>query len=614
MMRNLSIILAAALVISLPFIFRKPVDIGAWKPGDPTLVIITAHNEAIRHEFARAFSSWHHERFGAPVKIDWRAIGGTTEIARYLAAEYVNSFRSWWLNQGKDWPQGTSEALVDRRFNTKSAPDGADEAAIARWEVMRDAYLTFRDLDDTTQFTSKIDLFFGGGEYDHSVAFRQGLTVPAWPEGEEPEGLFTFTDGSPRIPARISGETWRTPTLFGNAVSTFGICYNTDRLAHSGVTNPPSRWIDLTDPVYVRQLGMADPTKSGSVAKAFELMLHSKCREAVLEAGYSNEQIEEYEAAISAARLPPGELPEGVPVEFQQTIERGFLEGLRMIQLIGANARYFTDSSSKVPIDVGMGNAAVGIAIDFYGRYQAQVSITPDGVERMKYITPFGGSGVSCDPISLLRGAPHRELAVRFIEFVLSEEAQRLWTYRAGTPGGPEKFSLRRVPISREFYPSEDPVIQARHEEHRQYAADDLADPAINPYALAEQFVYHRRWTGGHFGILRDLIRAMCMDSSVELKSAWEAIIAAGGPNAQPEAMALLTRLPQAPVPFTWKDSLNVPGERIDYMREWTLFFRESYKEAEAAVRSKELGVQGSGFGKDTYANAITHQQPETKN
>ena len=161
--------------------------------GSDTLVIITAHNEAIRHEFARAFSSWHHERFGAPVKIDWRAIGGTTEIARYLAAEYVNSFRSWWLNQGKDWPQGTSEALVDRRFNTKSAPDGADEAAIARWEVMRDAYLTFRDLDDTTQFTSKIDLFFGGGEYDHSVAFRQGLTVPAWPEGEEPEGLFSWS-------------------------------------------------------------------------------------------------------------------------------------------------------------------------------------------------------------------------------------------------------------------------------------------------------------------------------------------------------------------------------------------------------------------------------------
>jgi iron(III) transport system substrate-binding protein len=589
MLRNLIIVLAAALVISLPFIFRKPAEVRDWKTGDPVLVIISAHNEAIRYEFAQAFSRWHQERFGAPVKIDWRAIGGTSEISRYLTAEFVNSFRAWWRNQNRTWPQGASEALVNRRFSTAAPPDGLDEEKRREWEIIRDAYLAFRAMDDATAFTSKIDLFFGGGEYDHAVAFGQGLTVPPWPEDEAPSGIFTFDDGTVRIPAKISGEIWRTPTLFGNAVSTFGICYNIDRLEDLGVGIPPSEWEDLTNPVYYRQLGMADPTKSGSVAKAFELMLHSKVREAVAGAGYTREQIDTYEAAIAAARLPPGVMPDGVPAEYQQAIERGFMDGLRMIQLIGANARYFTDSSSKVPIDVGMGNAAVGIAIDFYGRFQAQVSITPDGVPRMKYITPFGGSGVSCDPISLLRGAPHRELAVRFIQFVLSEDAQKLWTYRAGTPGGPEKFSLRRVPISREFYPSENPAIQARHEEHRQYAADDLADPAINPYALAEEFIYYRRWTGGHFGILRDLIRAMCMDSSVELKAAWQDIIHYGGPDVQIEAMERLTRLPSEPVIFDWKNSLAVPGDRIDYMRTWTLFFRESYKQARAIARSTAL-------------------------
>lgn len=592
MLRNLVIIFAATLVISLPFIFRKPAEVREWKPGDPVLVIISAHNEAIRYEFAQAFSRWHRERYGQPVKIDWRAIGGTSEISRYLTAEFVNSFRAWWRNQDRPWPQGMSEALVNRKFNTKTPPENATKEDVARWEIMRDAYTTFRAIDNPADFTAKIDLFFGGGEYDHSVAFGQGLTVAPWAEGEEPEGLFKFADGETRIPAKISGEVWRTPTLFGNAVSTFGICYNIDRLEDSGVGIPPSEWEDLTDPVYFRQLGMADPTKSGSVAKAFELMLHSKVREAVAAAGYTREQIEEYEAAIAAARLPPGEMPEGVPAGYQEAIERGFLDGIRMIQLIGANARYFTDSSSKVPIDVGMGNAAVGIAIDFYGRFQAQVSITPDGVERMRYITPFGGSGVSCDPISLLRGAPHREVATRFIEFVLSEDAQKLWTYRAGTPGGPEKFSLRRVPISREFYPSDNPAIQARHEEHLKYAADDLADPAINPYALASEFVYYRRWTGGHFGILRDLIRAMCMDSSVELKDAWAAIINEGGPDVQLEAVKLLTRLPDDPVPFNWKNALNIPGERIDYMRNWTLFFRDNYKQVRATVQSSSLNTE----------------------
>ncbi len=582
MARNLIILFAAALVISLPFIFRQHSEVEDWKPGDPELIIISAHNEAIRYEFAQAFSRWHRDHYGRPVKIDWRAIGGTTEIARYLVAESMNSFRSWARRQDMPWPTGAAEVVADHRFTRRPPPENPDERA--RWELLRDLHQAFRSHDDAALYGARIDLFFGGGEYDHSRAYGQGLTVPPWPEDDPPPGLFVMPDGSDRIPARIGGETWRTATLFGNAVSTFGICYNIDRLADNGVEVPPSQWIDLTDPVYFRQLGMADPTKSGSVAKAFELMLFSMCRESVLGAGFTPDDIERYEEAIAAARLPPGVMPEGVPAAYQKAIEDGFYDGLRMIQLIGANARYFTDSSSKVPIDVSMGNATVGIAIDFYGRYQAQVSRTPDGIERMKYITPFGGSGVSCDPISLLRGAPNREIAVRFIRFVLSEEAQRLWTYRAGTPGGPEKFSLRRVPISREFYPSDDPATQARHEEHLRYAADDLSDPAINPYALASQFVYYRRWTGGHFGILRDLIRAMCMDSSVELKQAWQAIIERGGPEAQPEAMRLLTRLPPTPVPFTWSESLAIPGERIDYMREWTLFFRASYREARAAA------------------------------
>lgn len=582
MIRNLTILLSAVLVISLPFIFRRPAEVRDWKPGDPHLIIVTAHNEAIRYEFAQAFSRWHREKFGAPVKIDWRAIGGTSEIARYLAAEYVNSFRAWWKNNGREWPRGADEIMLDRKFNTQKPPENPDE--VATWEIQRDIHTTFRATDDASTFSSQIDLFFGGGEYDHSRAFGQGLTVAPWVEGKEPVGLFKSTDGQDLVPAKISGETWRTPTLFGNAVSTFGICYNRDRLRDLGIATPPSRWDDLADPIYFRQLGMADPTKSGSVAKAFELILHYKCREAVDAAGFTPEQIDQFESAIAKAKLPPGEMPEEVPAAYQQAIETGFMNGIRMIQLIGANARYFTDSASKVPIDVSMGNAAAGIAIDFYGRFQAQVSKTPDGVERMTYTTPLGGSGVSCDPISLLRGAPNREIAVRFIEFVLSEDAQQLWTYRPGTPGGPEKFALRRVPIRREFYPSDNPAIQAKHEKHRAFTADDLADPAINPYALAEKFIYYRRWTGGHFGILRDLIRTMCMDSAGELRSAWNAIQANGGPEQQPDAMRLLARLPNAPELFDWKNSLNVPGDRLDYMRTWTLFFRQSYREALAAV------------------------------
>lgn len=604
MKRNLSILFFAACVVALPFLLRREAEQTNWQPGDPELVIISPHNEAIRYEFDHAFSRWHEARYGRPVRIDWRAIGGTTEISRYLTASYVSAARAWWTGEKRrDWPPGAGEALVDRRFNLDQAPlptrkPGESEARFARrageetqrWETMRDLYRNFREIDDPSRFSARIDLFFGGGDYDHKKAFDEGLTVPPWPADQAPPGLFGDTEGNELLPARIAGETWRTATFFGNAISTFGICYNFDRLRELGIEEPPRRWEDLADPRYFRQLGLADPTKSGSIAKAFELIIHQQCGESIRRAGFTDADIDRLESLYAAARLPPGERPDGVPPEYAQALEQGWVNGIRLVQRIGANARYFTDSASKVPIDVSMGAAAAGLAIDFYGRFQAQSTRAPDGRERMAYFTPAGGSGVSCDPISLLRGAPHRAIAVRFIEFVLSEDGQKIWTYRPGAPGGPVKYALRRIPIHRAFFPSDNPAIQARHEEHLRHAADDLADPAINPYALAESFTYRPRWTGAHYGIHRDLIRAMCLNASEELQDAWRAILAHGGPDRQGFALNLLAALPDQPEPVTWRSAPRIGRDinRLDYMRDWTLFYRASYARVLDAVRGLE--------------------------
>jgi len=259
---------------------------------------------------------------------------------------------------------------------------------------------------------------------------------------------------------------------------------------------------------------------------------------------------------------------------------------LFVVQLVGANARYFTDSAGKVPVDVSMGNAAAGLAIDFYGRYQAEVTTPPGGPVRMMYVTPGDGSSVSADPISLLRGAREPELGRRFIRFVLGEEGQKLWNYRVGAPGGPQTYALRRLPIRRTFYPSDNPRLQERYEAHRQHTVDPLGAPAIDPYALAKRFHYHSRWTASHFGVHRYLIRAMCMDAAEELRTAWRHILAHGGPAAQPAAMALLQRLPDKPEPVTWESAPGIPRrhQKVDFMREWTRFFRQSYREAQAAV------------------------------
>jgi iron(III) transport system substrate-binding protein len=627
MIRNAVILLVLATVVALPFVFRREAPAGDWEEGDPVLVIVTPHNEAIRYEFGRAFSRWHQEKYGKPVKIDWRSIGGTTEIMRFLKSSFAADMKRWWLAKGGNWPEGMSDEVVsDRPPTTRPSPEqfshlppaeaaAAQEAWVAAQQKRLEIYNAVRRVDDPAQFTSKIDIFFGGGEYDHSSAFRAGLTVPPWPEGEAPSHLFVGPGGVELIPERISGETWRTPAVLGNVVSTFGICYNTDRLRDLGVTVPPRAWADLADPVYFRQVGVADPTKSGSIAKAFEMIIHQRIRQAVGAAGFDDAQIDEFEKAIAAyakekgAAYTRGELPPGVPEAYQQAIERGWLEGLWLVQKIAANARYFTDSASKVPIDVSMGDAAVGMSIDFYGRYQAQVSGTHGGQAHMHYVTPVGGSSVSCDPISLLRGAGGngnsdaerrelRQVAVRFVEFVLSEEGQRLWTYKPGSPGGPEKFALRRLPIRRDFYPSSQPEIQASFEKHRTYAVDDLGDPTVDPYQLARTFVYRARWTGSHFGIQRDLIRAMCLDSADELRAAWRAIIDSGGPQKNPRAIELMQQPPVVElrsrgrggrverVELNWRTAPDISKryENLEYMRKWTTAFRDQYCAAEAAA------------------------------
>jgi ABC-type Fe3+ transport system substrate-binding protein len=585
MVRNSSILLVLALIVALPFWFRQEAGVREWREGDPVLVIITPMNEAIRHEYALGFSRWHARHFGAPVKVDWRNIGGTTEISRYLTSEFVSSFRAWWTSQGRLWRGDGGSIILNKSFDPAKRPDGVEEADWAEQVAM---FRAFRETDDPQAFSSQIDMYFGGGAYDGDNATRQGLLVPAWAPGEIPPGLIANENGVELIPEGMSGETWRTPTWYGTTLSTFGICYNRDRMQAQGMDSEPASWEDLADPLWFGTLGLADPTKSGSIAKAFETIVQVQCRKAVEAAGFGG-QTDVFEAAIAAARLPPGDMPDGVPAAYQEAVERGWADGLRLLQKIGANARYFTDSASKVPLDVGMGNAAAGLAIDFYGRFEAQVSNEGRGREAMAYVTPRGESGVSADPISILRGAPRRELAGRFIEYLLSEDGQRLWCYRPGEPGGPEKYALQRFPIRRDFYPSANSAFQASYERHRPHTTDDLGRPVLDAYRLAEEYVYRPRWTAGHFGLLRDLVRAMCLDAGQELRKAWGAIGDAGGPEACPRALEAMQRLPQVPEPLTWASGLTMGKkyDRLDLLRQWTLQYRAQYAEAARLAREE---------------------------
>ncbi len=557
MRRLLPLLILLAAAVALPFAVRacRPqggVETAAGGGTEAVVLVITPHNEAIRSEFGRGFAAWHAARTGRPARVEWIVIGGTSEIGRYLASETASAARAWWLRQGGAWRAGAAEALLGRE-----PPEDPD--LLELWHA-------FRATDDPEAFTAGVDLFFGGGDFDHQRAAEQGLLTDPWP-GAEPADLAL-------VPATLGGLTWRTQLWYGNALSTFGIVFNRDRLHDLGLPAPDA-WQDLADPRLRGQVGLADPTKSSSITKAFEGLVQQQIAEAVRAAGFAEESVNDCERD-----------PASAPAEYHAAIARGWEEGMWLLLRMGANARYFTPSSQRVPFEVAMGETAAGVAIDFYGRFQAQFS--PAGApQRVGFVSPAGGTSVTCDPLSLLRGAPHRAAALLFLEFVFSEEGQRLWCYRLGEPGGPAQYALRRYPIRRDFYPSREPALAVAFARHLPHLSDDFADPAVGAYALAERFTFRPRWTARHFAAHRDLVRAACLDAGPELRAAWAAVCARGGPQA-PANAAAVARMRDLPV--DWNSAPEVTGrtDRAAYLREWTAFFRANCRAARALAEAGE--------------------------
>jgi len=501
------ILVALALTLALPFALRPPSEVAvSGAQADDTLVIISPHNEAIRYEFGRAFRSWYYKRTGRSIVVDWRAIGGTSEITRFIESEYLTAFQNHWTKTlGRPWSAEVQAAFANPQF------DGGDESvsdkafvgetkngSATRVEARR-AFLT-------SEVSCGIDLFFGGGAYDFIRQAAAGRLVPSRIFQTHPQW---FTDEV--VPEHYAGEPYwdAQGRWIGVVLGGYGILYNKDALARLGVEQPPQQWADLCDPRFFREAALCDPTKSGSIAKAFENLIQQQMQERLAELSRASD------TGVSSEALEA------------RAVREGWEAGLRIIQLMGANARYFTDSAQKPPIDVSQGDSAVGICIDFYGRYQAEATTRRDNTGRLVYVSPRGGSVSSADPIGLLRGAPHREAAELFIEFTLSMEGQKLWNFKVGAEGGPSRFALRRSPIRRDFYARED-------------WCSLRSDPDTLPYVEEGALIYNAAWTGSLFRELAFAIRVMCLDTHDELVAAWREIIAAGMPE---DALAILQEL-----------------------------------------------------------------------
>lgn len=57
--------------------------------AEARLIVASPHNEAIRHEFGQGFMAWHQKSFGQQVRVEWRDLGGSSDILRFVQSEFA---------------------------------------------------------------------------------------------------------------------------------------------------------------------------------------------------------------------------------------------------------------------------------------------------------------------------------------------------------------------------------------------------------------------------------------------------------------------------------------------------------------------------------------------
>ena len=350
-----------------------------------------------------------------------------------------------------------------------------------------------------------IDLFFGGGTDNYLKLAEQGLLVPY----KLPDALLA------RVPKEIFGIPVYDPKYrwYGAALSSFGIMHN-EQLRQLLRLPEVSTWEDLTHPDLVGRVGAADPRESGSAHMMYEIILQ----------GY------------------------------------GWEKGFELITKLSANVRGFSAGSNAIPKDVVSGQVIYGMAIDFYA--YGQIAVLGDDI--IKYLVPPDAAVVSPDSIAILKGAPNLEVAQAFLEFVLSDTAQKLWVLRDDDPEGPKwRGGLNRASVVPELY-------------------DELGDRCvvINPFTRELNPIRYDAAKGGErWALVNDLIGALVIDSHKDLVAAWKAINKC---KDEQKREAAIDRL--AEMPITAEEGMQIaqsewkkPEYRNRKLTEWNRFARQKY-------------------------------------
>ncbi|SEH62547.1 ABC-type Fe3+ transport system, substrate-binding protein [Paracoccus alkenifer] len=339
------------------------------------------------------------------------------------------------------------------------------------------------------------------------------------------EGLLAKVDvQSEGIPDQIGGYPINDPdgSYYGFAASGYGIMYNT-RYVQANDLPVAEEWDDLKRAEYNGHVAMSSPSRSGTTHLTVETLLQGE----------------------------------------------GWDEGWATWKWISGNMNTVTERSFGVPDAVNSGATGFGIVIDFFG-LASKASGFP-----VELVYPSVTAIVPAN-IGVLANAPNEEGAVKFVEFLLSPEGQKVLLNPA----------IMRLPVNPEAYAD---------------APENFPNPFSEDFAPGA-IEFDVDVSGARYTLVNSLFDVLVTYRMDDLRAAVSAVQkaeAAHADSGNDEAAALIAeaRALVEAMPINAEQSLDasftgaftisradpdteVVGRQAEIEQEWDRFAVENYRQA----------------------------------
>src|SRR3989454_5318236 len=235
----------------------------------------------------------------------------------------------------------------------------------------------------------EVDIFWGGESALFEKLAEQKLLQKVEISREVWEAI-PASIGKPRpIPLKDKDGYW-----IGTALEPYGLVYHPKKIQRLGIPEP-REWDDLLNPKLKGEVAQCAPTRSSSSNATYEVILSM----------------------------------------------HGEDKGWDWLRKLAGNTGLFTARSRDVPTVVAKGEFSAGFAVPSYMAFEEKLA----GFD-LKFVAPRNAF-VTPEPMAILAGARNPKAARAFIEFLLTERGQRVFTERGLFPITP-RYKVQGAPGS----------------------------------------------------------------------------------------------------------------------------------------------------------------------